>query len=76
MGRGRTSEYVKVPISIVFATSNRSNAKIKMKTVRNRTIDDLIDCDYVIPGIPAKAIIKEVGVGKIFHDRYKQKYGL
>ena len=76
MPRGRTSEYVKVPISIVFATSNRSNAKIKIKTVKNRTIDDLIDCNYVIPGIPAKAVIKKVGVGKIFHDRYKQKYGL
>ena len=76
MARGRTSDYAKIPISIVFATSNRSNAKIKIKTVKNRNIDDLIACDYIIPGIPAKAIIKEVGVGKIFHDRYKQKYGL
>ena len=76
MAKGRTSEYAKIPISIVFATSNRSNAKIKIKTIKNRNIDDLIACNYVIPGIPAKAIIKEVGVGKIFHDRYKQKYGL
>ena len=76
MARGRTSDYAKIPISIVFATSNRSNAKIKIKTIKNRNIDDLIACDYIIPGIPAKAVIKEVGVGKIFHDRYKQKYGL
>ena len=72
----RESSYPKVPITIVFATSDRKNAKVKMKTVRNRTIDDLIDCNYVIPGIPANAVIKEVGVGKIFIDRYRKKYGL
>tara|TARA_S200002703_G_C3747302_1_gene229925 strand:+ start:729 stop:959 length:231 start_codon:yes stop_codon:yes gene_type:complete len=76
MPRGKASEYVKAPITIVFSTSNRSNAKIKMKTVRNRTIDDLIDCNYVIPGIPAKAIIKEVGIGNYFIEKYKKKYGL
>ena len=58
----RESSYPKVPITIVFKTSNRKNAKYKMKTVRNRTIDDLIDCNYTIPGIPANAIIKEVDV--------------
>lgn len=72
----RDSSYPKVPISIAFATSNRKNAKVKVKTVRNRTIDDLIDCNYIIPGIPAKAIIKEVGVGKIFEERYKKKYNV
>ena len=72
----RDSSYPKVPISIAFATSNRKNAKIKVKTIRNRTIDDLIDCNYIIPGIPAKAIIKEVGVGKIFEERYKKKYNV
>ena len=72
----RDSSYPKVPISIAFATSNRKNAKVKVKTIRNRTIDDLIDCNYIIPGIPAKAIIKEVGVGKIFEKRYKKKYNV
>jgi len=72
----RDSSYPKVPISIAFATSNRKNAKVKVKTIRNRTIDDLIDCNYIIPGIPAKAIIKEVGVGKIFEERYKKKYNV
>jgi hypothetical protein len=72
----RESSYPKVPISIAFATSNRKNAKVKVKTIRNRTIDDLIDCNYIIPGIPAKAVIKEVGVGKIFKKRYEKKYGI
>ena len=72
----RESSYPKIPISIVFATSKNSNAKIKMKTIRNRTIDELIDCNYVIPGIPAKAVIKEVGMGNIFIERYKKKYDI
>ena len=72
----RESSYPKVSISIAFATSNRKNAKVKVKTIRNRTIDDLIDCNYIIPGIPAKSVIKEVGVGKIFKKRYEKKYGI
>ena len=76
MPRGRTSTYPKIPIVIAFATSNRSNAKHKVKVVRNRTIDDLIDCNYIIPGISSKAVIKEVGIGNIFIERYKKKYGV
>ena len=69
-------KYPKIPIVIVFATSKNSNAKIKIKSVSNRNIDELIDLDYRIPGIPDKAIIKEVGMGKIFIERYKKKYGI
>jgi hypothetical protein len=50
--------------------------KHKVKVIRNRTIDDLIDCNYIIPGISAKAVIKEVGMGEIFIERYKKKYGV
>ena len=69
-------KYPKIPIVIVFATSKNSNAKIKIKCVSNRNIDELIDLNYRIPGIPDKAIIKEVGMGKIFIERYKKKYGI
>ena len=68
--------YPKIPIVIVFATSKNSNAKIKMKSVSNRNIDELIDLNYRIPGIPEKAIIKEVGMGGIFIERWKKKYGI
>ena len=47
-----------------------------MKSISNRNIDELIDLNYRIPGIPEKAIIKEVGMGKIFIERYKEKYGI
>ena len=69
-------KYPKIPIVIVFATSKNSNAKIKIKSVSNRNIDELIDLNYRIPGIPEKAIIKEVGMGSIFIERYKKKYGI
>ena len=69
-------KYPKIPIVIVFATSKNSNAKIKMKSVSNRNIDELIDLNYRIPGIPEKAIIKEVGMGSIFIERWKKKYGI
>ena len=76
MVRGRTSEDAKLPISIVFATSKRSNAKIKIKTIKNRNIDQLLECNFDIPGIPKIAVILEVGVGRAFHDIYRKKYGL
>ena len=72
----RDGNYPKAPIVIAFSTSNRSNAKYKIKVVRNRTIDDLINCNYIIPGIPAKSVSKEVGIGEIFIERYKKKYGI
>ncbi len=72
----RDGTYPKIPIVIVFATPNRSNSKMKMKVVRNRNIDQLMECNYVIPGIPAIAVIKEVGMGEYFIEKYKKKYDL
>ena len=72
----RDASYVKAPIAVVFATSNRSNARIKMKVLRNKNIDYLIGANFVVPGIPAKSIIKEVGVGEAFIEKYKKKYKL
>ena len=37
-----SSAYHKDNVTIVFKTSNRSNAKTKMKTFRNKCIDDII----------------------------------
>ena len=44
----RDGTYPKIPIVIVFATSNRSNSKMKMKVVRNRNIDQLMECNYCL----------------------------
>jgi len=72
----KEGSYPRLPISIVFKNSNRKNAKYKLKTISNKTIDDLVDVNFTIPGIPATAEIKEVGVGKRFHDKYRKKYNI
>ena len=70
----KEGSYPKLPISIVFKNSDRANAKYKLKTISNKTIDDLIDVNFIISGIPAKAVIKEVGIGKQFHNKYRKKF--
>ena len=59
---------------IVFKTSNRSNAKTKMKVI-NKNIDYVLSAKK-IPGIPNIAEWLEVGTGKSFINKYKQKYNL
>lgn len=59
----RSSERLKATVGVVFSTSNRSNSKLKIKTFKNKTIDELLDCNFQTPGIPDKAEIKEVAIG-------------
>ena len=66
--------YHKANVTIVFKTSARSNAKVKMKTLRNKRIDDVLE--RKIPGIPDNAVILEIGMGELFEQKYKQKYKL
>ena len=63
-----------MPTVIVFKTSNRSNAKTKMKVI-NKNIDYVLSAKK-IPGIPDIAEWLEVGIGKSFVSKYKQKYSL
>ena len=66
--------YGKSPVVMVFKTSNRSNAKTKIK-VFNKNVDYVISAKK-LPGVPEKAEIIELAVGKSFIDKYKQKYNL
>jgi len=66
--------YHKADVTIVFKTSNRSNAKTKMKTLRNKSIDDVLE--KKIPGIPDNAVILEIGLGHRFEQQWKTKYKL
>jgi hypothetical protein len=61
----RDGSYI-MPVVVTFKTSNRSNAKTKVKIIRNRNIDEVLDKKTKIPGIPEKAVILEIGVGKSF----------
>jgi hypothetical protein len=66
--------YHKDNVTIVFKTSTRSNAKMKMKTFRNKCIDDILD--KKLPGIPDNAVIVELGMGELFEQKWKTKYNL
>jgi hypothetical protein len=66
--------YHKSNVTIVFKTSNRSNAKMKLKTFRNKSIDDILE--KKLPGVPDNAIIVDLGIGEIFEQKFKQKYKL
>ena len=66
--------YGKSPVVMVFKTSNRSNARTKMK-IFNKNIDYIITAKK-LPGVPEKSVILELGVGNSFINEYKQKYKL
>jgi hypothetical protein len=58
----------------VFKTSTRSNAKTKIKTFRNKSIDDVLE--KKLPGIPDNAVILEMGLGSLFEQQWRTKYKL
>ena len=67
--------YSKQPVVLVYKTSNRSNAKTKIKTFKNENIDYILSANKLV-GVPSKAEIIDIGVGVSFVERYKQKYNL
>jgi len=67
--------YNKMPVVMVFKTSNRSNAKTKMKIWVNENIDYITTTNKLV-GVPEGAIILELGVGKSFIEKYQSKYNL
>ena len=67
--------YNNQPVVMVFKTSNRSNAKIKMKTWSSENVDYSASSDK-LPGVPDIAVILEFGVGKSFITKWRSKYNL
>ena len=63
------------PVVMVFKTSDRSNAKTKMKIWNNENIDYIISAP-TLQGVPDNAVILECGVGESFIDIWKLKYSL
>lgn len=66
--------YGNQPTVMVFKTSNRSNAQTKIKTF-NKNIDYILSTAK-LPGVPEKAVILDLGVGKSMINRFRQKYNL
>lgn len=69
----RKNTYLKSPVGVLFKTSSRSNAKTKLKVFKTKNIDDLIDTDLIIPGIPERAVILRVVVGEKLIEQLKAK---
>lgn len=67
--------YNKLPVVMVWKTSNRSNAKTKIKVWKNENIDYILTTDK-LPGVPSTAVVLEVGVGASFIEKYQSKYNL
>lgn len=67
--------YNNQPVVMVFKSSERSNAKFKMKVWNNENIDYIITAP-TLPGVPDSAIILELAVGEGFINLFNQKYFL
>ena len=76
MSRGRTSSKLDAPVVIVFKTSNRSNAQTKIKIFRNKSIDEVLDENSKLPGVPDNAEWLEIGLGESFIESYSKKYNI
>ena len=66
--------YSKAPTVMVFKSSERSNAKVKMK-IFNKNVD-YINMAKKLPGVPNDAVILELGVGESFIAMWKNQYNL
>jgi|TARA_B100001094_G_scaffold267109_1_gene270248 hypothetical protein len=66
------------PTVLVFKTSNRSNAKIKMKVYKTKSIDEVIDGleEGKLPGVPKKSEVLDLGIGENMVKRFKLKHSL
>ena len=71
----KNKTYNNLPVGMVFKTSKNSNAKIKMKVWNNTNIDYIITADK-LPGVPEKAIVLELGVGRNLIENWRSKYNL
>ena len=71
----RDSSYI-YPTTVVFKSSNRKNAKVKLKTYKTKNIDEVLEGleKNILPGIPKDAEILELGVGKRLKEEYISQY--
>jgi hypothetical protein len=59
----RDALYVKDPVVIAYKSPNQKKAKIKV--LKGRNVDQLLDCNFEIPGIRNDDIILAVGLGSV-----------
>lgn len=64
------------PPIIVVHKGPRKNSKINLEIFTNIRVDDIIDGNKRKPPIPHHNEILEIGVGKVFEKKYREKYKL
>lgn len=64
------------PTIVVVHKGKRKNSKIQLEIFTNTRVDDIIDGNKRKPLIPHENDILDIGVGKSFIEKYKQKYKL
>ena len=64
------------PPIVVVHKGPRKNSKIYIDIFTNKRIDDIIDGNKRKPPIPHQNEILEIGVGKAFEKKYREKYKL
>jgi hypothetical protein len=64
------------PTVVVVHKGPKKNSKIQIEIFNDIGVDDIIDNNKRKPPIPHENEILEIGVGKAFVERYKQKYKL
>jgi hypothetical protein len=63
------------PVVVVHKGSDK-NSKIELSIFTDIRVDDVIDSNKRKPPIPHEHEILEIGVGKVFEKRYREKYKL
>lgn len=70
----RDKAYGTAPIIVVYKTSKYSDAKTKIKKYTTKTIDELLEGDGNLPGVPKSAILLEIGVGDRLTNIWTKQY--
>jgi hypothetical protein len=71
----KSQVYGGLPVVMVFKSSNRGNAKVKMKIWKNTNVDYINSCGK-LPGVPTTAVILELATGHTFIEKFKLEYNL
>lgn len=61
---------------VVVTYQKRKNGKIYLEVFENMRVDDIINKRKTKPPIPHNYEIVDIGVGKAFIEKYKEKYKL
>jgi len=64
------------PPIVVVHKGPRKNSKIYIDIFTDKRVDDIIDGNKRKPPIPHQNEILEIGVGKVFEKKYREKYKL